>query len=51
MTYDEDDNMTKQVDRINDVTYTYQYDSDGNVTAVSESDGFGIVYTRWEERL
>ena len=48
LTYYEDDNMTKQVDRINNVTYTYQYDSDGNVTAVSGSDGFSIVYTNEE---
>ena len=44
MTYDSDDNITKQVDHINGENYTYEYDADGNTTAVKGSDGFNILY-------
>lgn len=44
MSYDDNSNMTKQVDKLNDITYEYEYDEEGNVKSVKGSDGFNISY-------
>lgn len=44
MSYDDKNNMTKQVDKVNGITYDYVYDNAGNIKSIAGSDGFKVSY-------